>query len=269
MSAPLLQLDQVSVTYGRGRRSRSIVRDVSFAIEAGKTLGLVGESGSGKSTIGRAIVGLAPVTSGRVVLEGRDITRLRRRERRAFAASVQVVFQDPYSSLNPAVLVEDILTEPLEARGVSRAKARLQAAEMLERVGLPASAGSKYTGGFSGGQRQRIAIARALMPHPKLIICDEAVSALDLSVQAQVLNLLRDLQDEFGMSYLFIGHNLEVVRFIADDFAVLNQGHIVETGSANTVMDSPAEPYTRRLISAILSADPDEQARRRLARQQS
>ncbi len=263
MTAPVLEVEHLDVGYGRGRKTTQIVRDVSFRIEQGKTLGLVGESGSGKSTIGRAIVGLAPVLGGSIRLDGREIGQLDRRGRRAVAADLQVVFQDPYSSLNPAVTIEEILTEPLEAQGWRRKDARVRSAEMLDRVGLPASAGKRFVSGFSGGQRQRIAIARSLMSSPRLVICDEAVSALDLSVQAQVLNLLRDLQDTLDISYLFIGHNLEVVQFIADDFAVLHRGELVETGPADQVMRSPQDPYTRRLVSAILSPDPQEQRERR------
>lgn len=266
MNDPILEVTDLRVSYGRGRHAREVVHGVSFSIGAGRTLGLVGESGSGKSTIGRAIAGLTPVSGGSVRLDGREISTLHGRHRRGLAAQLQMVFQDPYSSMNPALRVADILAEPLRVQGVTGSAAAAKAARVLDLVGLPSTALGRYVGGFSGGQRQRLAIARALIAEPRVVICDEAVSALDLSIQAQVLNLLRDLQRELGVSYLFIGHNLEVVRFISHEFVVLHDGRVEEAAPANEVLRAPQAAYTRRLVSAILSPDPDVQAERRAAR---
>lgn len=263
---PLLQLDGVDISYGTGRKEVVAVRDVSFSIAPGKTLGLVGESGSGKSTIGRAVLGLARASRGRILFDGEDITRTSRRTRRRLSQDLQVVFQDPRSSLNEAKRVGEILVEPMLAnRLMTTAQAKARAADLLERVGLGADAARKYPGAFSGGQRQRIAIARSLMPSPRLVICDEPVSALDLSVQAQIVNTFRSLQRETGVSYLFIAHDLAVVRLLSDDIAVMSRGGIVELGNAEQVYTRPNHEYTKRLLAAEPYPDPAVQRERRKA----
>jgi ABC-type glutathione transport system ATPase component len=265
---PLLDVEDLVVTY-RPRRFGTTFRalsGVSLHVEPGRTLGLVGESGSGKTTIGRAVLGLAPVTGGRIVFDGRDITAASRRERRALSGDLQVVFQDPYSSLNPTRTIGDILAEPLSVQGVSARDARTRVQELLDRVHLPADAMHRLPREFSGGQRQRIAIARALALRPRLIVCDEPVSALDLSTQARVLDLFLEIQQATGVSYLFISHDLDVVRHISHRVAVLYRGELVETGDAEQVTRSPQHPYTQRLLLASPVPDPDEQAERREAR---
>jgi ABC-type glutathione transport system ATPase component len=263
---PLLVVDDLDVSYGRGRRQSTPVRDVSFQIDAGKSVGLVGESGSGKSSIGRAILGLARASKGRIVFDGRDITRTGRRERQQISSQLQVVFQDPRSSLNEAKRIRDILTEPLIVnRRMTRARARERAGELLEEVGLGAACMDKLPGAFSGGQRQRIAIARALMCSPRLIICDEPVSALDLSVQAQIINLFRREQRQTGVAYLFIAHDLSVVRLVAQHVLVMSRGSVVEQGPTEGVYTSPTHPYTRRLLAAEPVPDPRVQRERRTA----
>ncbi len=265
MSAPLLEVEDLEVTYGRGRRAFTAVRGVSFVIEHGRTLGVVGESGSGKSTIGRCLLGLTRASHGRILFDGEDITHVGRRARQRLSSDLQVVFQDPRSSLNEAKRVEDILVEPLVAsRRLSRRAARDRAAELLELVGLGAAALDRYPGSFSGGQRQRIAITRALMPSPRLIVCDEPVSALDLSVQAQIINLFRTVQRTTGATYLFIAHDLAVVRLLSDQIAVMSGGRIVEHGDADGVYTRPQHPYTQRLLAAEPYPDPTIQRRRRL-----
>jgi len=248
---PLLSVRDLTVEY-RSRRHRVVaVNGVSLDIAPGETVGLVGESGSGKTTLGRAVLGLVAPAAGRIAFDGRDITRARGAARRALARDIQVVFQDPYGSLNPAMTVSSILAESLRARGrLPRPEVAGRVGEMLARVGLPASAAGGYPGAFSGGQRQRLAIARALMPGPRLVICDEATSALDLSVQAQVLNLLRDLQRQYALSYLFIGHDLDVVRFAAHRIVVMYHGLVMEAGPADAVARDPRHPYTRLLVAA-------------------
>ena len=249
--AQLLDVQDLSVEYRSGRRRVAAVSGVSLAIAPGETLGVVGESGSGKTTLGRAILGLAPVSGGQISFAGRDITRLRGRARRALARDIQVVFQDPYSSLNPAMTVSAILAESLRARGARPARETAQwVRDALEQVALPAAAASRYPAAFSGGQRQRLAIARALMPAPRLVICDEAVTALDVSVQAQILNLLRDLQRQHSFCYLFIGHDLDVVRFMSHRVMVLYRGQVMEHGPAGVVARHPRHPYTRALLAA-------------------
>jgi peptide/nickel transport system ATP-binding protein len=262
----LLEVDDLSVVYPRGRRRPALraVDGVSLSIGPRQTLGLVGESGSGKSTIGRAILGLAPVASGSVRFAEQDITRARYTERRALSAALQIVFQDPFSSLNPARTVGQTLSETLRGPGSpARAQAAEQVTAMLARVGLPREAADRYPAQFSGGQRQRIAIARALMVSPRLVVCDEAVSSLDLSVQAQVLNLLRELQGDLGLSYLFISHDLAVVRHLSHHLLVLYRGRTMEYGPAATVYDQAAHPYTQALLTAVPVPDPDRQRHRR------
>ncbi|MFK0113020.1 ABC transporter ATP-binding protein [Streptomyces sp. NPDC091217] len=266
-NGPLLTVDDLAVHYrGRRRQLHKAVDQVSFDIRPGETVGLVGESGSGKSTIARAILGLAPVTAGTVAFDGRDITRAGFAERRRLSADLQAVFQDPTSSLNPSRTIGSTLAEPLLAQGVrGRDEINRRVGEMLERVGLSPEAAARHPARFSGGQRQRIGIARALMTAPRLVICDEVVSALDLSVQAQVLNLLRELQRDQRLSYLFISHDLEVVRHLCDRVLVLYRGRLVETGPATTVSARPAHPYTDALHKAAPVLDPRVQRERRLA----
>jgi peptide/nickel transport system ATP-binding protein len=263
----LLELDELSVAYPVGRR-RPVLRavdQVSLSIDGRETLGLVGESGSGKSTTGRAILGRAPVVAGTVRFDGRDITRAPAAVRRDLSASIQMIFQDPYSSLNPARTIGQALGETLRPHGAPKNVAAMRTRTMLDCVGLPADTAGRYPAQFSGGQRQRIAIARALMVEPRLVVCDEPVSALDISVQAQVLNLLRDLQDTFELSYLFISHDIAVVRHVSHRIAVMYQGRIVELGKAETVCAEPAHPYTQLLLDAAPVPDPVVQRTRRRA----
>jgi oligopeptide/dipeptide ABC transporter ATP-binding protein len=256
---PVLAVEDLVVEYRQARRHPAVraADGVTLAVRPGQTLGLVGESGSGKTTVGRAIVGLAPVRSGQIRFEGADITRAGYRERRAVSARLQLVFQDPYSSLNPARTIGSSLAEPLLVHGgVTASEAGLRVRAMLAQVGLPQASPGAYPSQFSGGQRQRIAIARALMTSPRLVICDEPVTALDLSIQAQVLNLLTDLQAELGLSYLFIAHDLAVVRLMSEDIAVLYRGQVMEQGPAEQVYERPAHPYTRMLLAAVPDPDP-------------
>ncbi|MET9969975.1 ATP-binding cassette domain-containing protein [Streptomyces sp. NPDC006356] len=269
MSTPLLDVSELRVTYpGRGFRARphEVLHGVSLSVRQGETVGLVGESGSGKTTIGRAVLGLVEPAGGRVLFDGRDIARATAKARRALARDIQVVFQDPYTSLNPSLTIGDILSEPLVAQGVAAKEARRRVGTLLDQVGLPADASERLPREFSGGQRQRVAVARALAPEPRLIVCDEPVSALDLSTQARVLDLLIDIQRRTGVAYLFISHDLAVVRHISHRVAVLYRGDVVETGPAQTVTSIPDHPYTRRLVLASPVADPVEQENRRLAR---
>jgi ABC-type glutathione transport system ATPase component len=265
MTEPLLHVEDLVVTFpGPRRTATTVIHGVSFDVDAGETLSLVGESGSGKTTIGRAILGLAPVSGGTVAFRGHTISNISRSERRRIARDVQVVFQDPYRSLNPAMTVEDILVEPLNAVGVEGGRDRVRG--LLDAVGMPADSGRRYPREFSGGQRQRIAIARALALDPAMIICDEPTSALDVTTQAIVLSLFERIQQERGVAYLFISHNLGVVHHISDRIAVLYQGRIVEIGEARQVATAPRHDYTRRLQMAAPVADPKLQRERRAAR---
>lgn len=243
---------------GRGRGDGSVlaVDRVSLEVRAGKTLGLVGESGSGKSTLGRLLVGLERPTAGEVWFEGRSLVDLDRKARVRFRRTVQIVFQDPYASLNPRLTVGSAIGEVLAVHGLARAggEAVSRTAELLERVGLDADVARRYPHEFSGGQRQRIGIARALAVEPSVLIADEPVSALDVSVQAKILGLLLELQRDLGLGYLFISHDLAVVRAIAHRVAVMHRGRIVEHGSVAQVYDRPAHNYTRELIAAIPTA---------------
>ncbi|MGW1271965.1 ATP-binding cassette domain-containing protein [Streptomyces sp. NPDC002491] len=265
MTETVLKVENLVVCYG-GRRGKgaTVIDDVSFDLRAGETLSLVGESGSGKTTIGRAILGLAPVTSGSVSFRGEAISNISRARRRKIARDIQVVFQDPYSSLNPSMAVEDILVEPLLAAGSRDGRTRVR--ELLDAVGLPADSGGRYPREFSGGQRQRVAIARALALDPSVIICDEPTSALDVTTQARVLTLLQDIQRQSGVAYLFISHDLGVVNQVSDRIAVLNQGRIAEIGDAHDVATNPQHPYTRKLQMAAPVADPKRQRVRRAKR---
>lgn len=268
----ILNVENLTVEYAsHGWGDHKIVRandDISIHINAGETLGIVGESGSGKSTLGDAILGFAPVTQGTITFQGEDISHASPKRRRELTREIQVIFQNPFGSLNPSRTIGQILAEPLLAHGLesdSAARSR-KILEWLDMVGLPASSAGRYPGDFSGGQRQRVAIARALLVEPELVVCDEAVSALDVSIQAQVLNLLMDLQKRLGVSYLFITHDLAVVEHISQRIAVMHRGRIVETGETHDVITSPREEYTRALLDAVPSPDPTEQRRRRRER---
>jgi ABC-type oligopeptide transport system ATPase subunit len=243
------------------------VDGVSFEIEEGQTLGLVGESGSGKSTTAYAALQLIRPTAGSVRFLGRELTRLRPEELRRMRREMQIVFQDPYASLNPRMTVGRILAEPLRTHGIgNRRTRRASVARLLELVGLEASYTNRYPHEFSGGQRQRIGIARALALNPKLIVCDEPVSALDVSIQAQILNLLKDLQRDLGLTYLFIAHDLAVVRAMSNTIAVMHEGRIVEQGPAEQVYTQPQTDYTRALLAAVPVADPERMQRRKRER---
>jgi peptide/nickel transport system ATP-binding protein/oligopeptide transport system ATP-binding protein len=264
MSAPLLQVSDVTKSFvakrsafGRPLAHVRAVDGISFGLAAGETLAVVGESGSGKSTLGRLVMRLLDPDSGQLVVEGTDVTSLDQRGLRGFRRQVQMIFQDPFASLNPRMTVGQILAEPLKLHDVvPRAERRERVAELLRQVGLQPAQAARYPHEFSGGQRQRIVIARALAVEPKVIVCDEAVSALDVSIRAQILNLLEELQERLGLAYIFISHDLSVVRHVADRIAVMYLGRIVEIGPAEAVFDNPRHPYTRALLSAIPVADP-------------
>ena len=256
---PLLTVEGLRVVFPSRRTGFNraepfvAVDDVSLSIRPGETLGIVGESGSGKSTLGRAVLGLVPPAAGIVRFNGQDLASVRGRPARSLRAGMQMIFQDPVSSMNPRMRVEGIVTEPLvvHGQGGSRDERRAQAAALLEQCGMPAESLDRYPHQFSGGQRQRSAIARALALSPKLIVCDEPTSALDVSIQAHVINLLQDLQDELGIAYLFISHDMAVVSHICDRVAVMRRGAIVESGPTRRVIDEPEHAYTRSLIEAV------------------
>ncbi|MDO5417009.1 MAG: dipeptide ABC transporter ATP-binding protein [Lachnospiraceae bacterium] len=244
-----------------GRRGRQVVHavsDVNLKIYEGETLALVGESGCGKSTLGRTLIKLLPATSGTVEFEGMDITAMSDRQFADYRRQMQIIFQDPYASLNPRMNVKAILSEPLTTYHTAQDKAELEAQvkALMKQVGIPEEFINRYPHQFSGGQRQRIGIARAIALRPKLIVCDEPVSALDVSIQSQVLNLLKDLQDEYKLTYLFISHDLSVVKFIADRVCVMFLGMMCEAGDTESIYEKPLHPYTRFLLDAIPKADP-------------
>lgn len=266
---PLLAVTDLVVDYRtRGWRERPFraLHGVDLEVAAGRTTGVVGESGSGKTTLGRAILGLVEVTSGSVTFRGDDLPELRRLNRRTISQQVQVVFQDPYGSLNPSMSVEEILSEPLSVHGVSGSDARARVLQLLEQVGMPRRSADRRPREFSGGQRQRIAIARALALRPSLIVCDEPVSALDLSTQARVLDLLLNIQGETGVSYVLISHDLDVVRHVSHDVTVMHEGEVVEHGDAATITSEPSEPYTKQLLLSSPVPDVVVQRQRRKAR---
>jgi len=251
--------------WGRTLREVHAVEDVTLSIAPGETLGLVGESGSGKTTLGRAVLRRLTPTSGTIRFDGRDITRISGEELRRLRRRMQLVFQDPYASLNPRMTVLELVAEPLIVHGLVRrpADARERVVELLDRCGLPDDAVDRHPHAFSGGQRQRIGIARALALSPELIVADEPVSALDVSVRAQVVNLLQDLQAELGLSYLFIAHDLSVVRHISHRIAILYAGKLVELAPTERVYESPVHPYTEALLSSVPIPDPPVQRQRR------
>jgi ABC-type glutathione transport system ATPase component len=266
---PLLVIDDLVVEYpakGFGKKPFRALKGVSLDIHPGECVGLVGESGSGKTTLGRAVLGLAPVTGGSVRFKGRDISHLTRTQRRALSDEIQVVFQDPYSSLNPSLTIEQTLAEPLRVKKMSAADASKRIRGLLDQVGLPANSADRLPREFSGGQRQRIAIARALALSPQLIVCDEPVSALDLSTQARVLDLFKDIQEATGVAYLFVSHDLAVVRHLSHRVAVMYHGEIVEYGDGGQVTSAPEHPYTQRLLLAAPVPDPVQQEQRRADR---
>jgi oligopeptide/dipeptide ABC transporter ATP-binding protein len=259
MNAPLLEVENLGRQFvarrsvlGRPTAMIAAVEAVSFALQAGTTLALVGESGCGKTTLGRLVLRLIDPTAGRIRFDGRDVTALKERQLKSMRRNAQLIFQDPYASLNPRMTVNQILAEPLALHAVvppSRRGERVS--ELLRLVGLEPRAARRYPHEFSGGQRQRIAIARALAVEPKLVVCDEPVSALDVSIRAQVLNLLRELQHRLGLAYIFISHDLAVVKHVADRIAVMHLGRIVEIGPSEALFANPRHPYTRALLSAI------------------
>ena len=270
MTETLLDVRDVVVEYpikGFRKEPFKALKGVSLDVRAGETVGLVGESGSGKTTLGRAVLGLAPVTGGSIKYRGQEISKATRAQRKELSHEIQVVFQDPYTSLNPSMTIEQILTEPLTVRNVERQAANRRIAELLDQVRLPHDAVHRLPREFSGGQRQRIAIARALALDPKLIVCDEPVSALDLSTQARVLDLFIEIQERTGVAYLFVSHDLAVVRHLSHRVAVMYHGEIVEWGAGDQVTGDPEHPYTQRLFMAAPVPHPDRQAQRRADRQ--
>jgi oligopeptide transport system ATP-binding protein len=263
---PLLRAEAVVKHFPAGLGATvKAVENVSFEIYPGETVGLVGESGCGKSTLGRLCTQLLPVTSGNIFFDGVDLTKLHGEKLRQYRRQLQMIFQDPYSSLNPRMTVGDIIAEPLENFGLLRGRAKDQRVqELLKIVGLNPYFNNRYPHEFSGGQRQRIGIARALALRPKLIVADEPISALDVSIQAQIINLMEDLQKEFQLTYLFIAHDLSVVRHISDRVMVMYLGKIVEVADSVEIYRNPRHPYTKALLSAIPIPDPEIQSTRRI-----
>ncbi|WP_426512271.1 ATP-binding cassette domain-containing protein [Dactylosporangium sp. McL0621] len=256
MTEPAVDVRDLTVAYrkrgtGWRREELTAVDAISFAIAPGRTLGLAGESGSGKSSVARALMRVVEPASGSVRIGGQEVTTLRGAGLRRFRRHMQMVFQDPYDSLNPRLTVGENVAEALVAAGVPRPDHTVRVRELFDRVGLPSGFSGRYPHQLSGGQRQRVSIARALAVGPQVLVCDEAVSALDVSVRAQILNLLKDLQEADGLAYLFISHDMSTLRFMADDIAIMQGGRIVETGAAEAVFAQPSHEYTRELIAAI------------------
>ena len=259
MSQKILEVKNLTKYFkAGGKQVVHAVDNVSFSLEKGKTLGLVGESGCGKSSCARTVIRLYDPTSGQIILDGQDITHMRQKELQPIRKKMQMIFQDPYASLNARMTVRDIIAEPLIAHHIIRKKA--EAVEyvfpMLERMGLSKEHANRYAHEFSGGQRQRVGIARALILQPELVICDEPISALDVSIQAQVINLLKDYQEEKGLSYLFIAHDLSMVRYVSDDIGVMYLGQLVETSTSEELYSHPLHPYTKGLMDSVPVADP-------------
>ena len=259
-NAPLVQVEHLKKYFqvGRGKVLHA-VDDVTFSIPKGTTLGLVGESGCGKTTVGRTLVGLYQPDGGKITFDGQDITHLKGKEKRAITRRMQMVYQDPYASLNPFFTVGEIITEGLEIHNIGESKKeRMEIAyDLLNRVGLHREHANRFPHEFSGGQRQRVGLARSLAVNPEFIVCDEAISALDVSVQAQIVNMLVDFQQSMGLTYLFIAHDLSMVRYISDQTAVMYLGQLVEIGDIHEIYDHPAHPYTQGLLQAVPVADPD------------
>lgn len=263
MNKPLVKIDHLSVHFSVGKRLLQAVTNVSFALSPGETLGLVGESGSGKSTTGRAILRLEPLAKGEVLFEGKSVFSMNKQEIKSFRKTAQMIFQDPYASLNPRMSAREIIAEPLDIHNLEGGASReIRLRELIELVGLSNHHLGRFPHEFSGGQRQRLGIARALAARPRFIVCDEPISALDVSVQAQIINLLRKFQEELGLSYLFITHDLRVVKYLSHRIAVMYLGHIVELATSDELYASPLHPYTQALISAIPIPDPIQEKKR-------
>ena len=264
MTQALIEVRNLKQYYHQDHTVVKAVDDVSFTVQAGETFGLVGESGSGKSTIGRAIVNLYQPTDGQILYQGKALSDLSKGERLDYNKDVQMIFQDPYASLNPRMKVQDIVAEGMEVHGLVASKAERDAkvAELLASVGLSPEHALRYPHEFSGGQRQRIGIARALAVEPKFIVCDEPISALDVSIQAQIINLLQGLQEERGLTYLFIAHNLAMVKYFSDRIGMMYRGRMVELATAEALYEHPLHPYTQSLLSAIPLPDPDQDRQR-------
>ena len=262
----LVEVKHLKQYFGSKKNVVKAIDDISFEIFEGETFGLVGESGSGKSTTGRALLRLYKPTDGEILFEGKDIANLKKgKELLEFRKEAQMIFQDPYASLDGRMKVRDIIAEGIDIHGIAKTAEERDAMvdELLETVGLNKEHANRYPHEFSGGQRQRIGIARALAVNPKFIVCDEAISALDVSIQAQIVNLLKRLQKEIGLTYLFIAHDLSMVKYISDRIAVMYRGRIVELGSADCVYNNPQHPYTKSLLSAIPLPDPREEKNRK------
>ena len=264
MTQALIEVRNLKQYYHQDHTVVKAVDDVSFTVQAGETFGLVGESGSGKSTIGRAIVNLYQPTDGQILYQGKALSDLSKGERLDYNKDVQMIFQDPYASLNPRMKVQDIVAEGMEVHGLVSSKSERDAkvAELLASVGLSPEHALRYPHEFSGGQRQRIGIARALAVEPKFIVCDEPISALDVSIQAQIINLLQGLQEERGLTYLFIAHNLAMVKYFSDRIGMMYRGRMVELATAEALYEHPLHPYTQSLLSAIPLPDPDQDRQR-------
>ena len=255
----ILEVKDLTKHYKAGKRQLvHAVDGISFTLERGKTLGLVGESGCGKSSCARTIIRMYDPTAGQIILDGTDITNMKQKELKPYRKKMQMIFQDPYASLNARMTVRDIIAEPLLAHNLVKSKEEANALvyPMLERVGLTKEHANRYAHEFSGGQRQRVGIARALILEPQLVICDEPISALDVSIQAQVINLLKDFQEEKGLSYLFIAHDLSMVRYVSDDVGVMYLGQLVEMSEADEIYKNPLHPYTKGLLGSVPIANP-------------
>ena len=265
MEQPILQVEHLTKFFSVGPHAEvHAVDDVNFTLRRGRTFGLVGESGCGKSSCARTIIRIYEPSQGKIIFNGQDIAHLKPRQMQPVRRNMQMIFQDPYASLNARMTVRDIIAEPLKAHHVCKSKQEVdeKVFAMLNRVGLTAEHAGRYAHEFSGGQRQRVGIARALIMNPKLIIADECISALDVSIQAQVVNLMKDIQQETGTAYLFIAHDLSMVKYISDRIGVLHLGHLLETGTTEEIFANPIHPYTRSLLSAIPLPNPVVEKRR-------